>query len=343
MITCIDKIRDKSGNIIGYILKDENNNIREFDAYTLKSKIMSREFIVENLKLTSDNRLIDCKPSEIEAKEPKIDVEDKYKQAIICKKLCQYTKQASKGIFRRVKIDPKNYGCCIEFDSEDINKLISNEHRQMAQNTITESMLANTFNNIMSIRFEINLKDKSISDGKNKLHDFYVSAFTNHINTDFYVDEAEISRILNDAFNKIEYNVYQMQTQNKSEIKTSMLGLQKEDKIENAMLRALALSIILCILRSVCSGKLLEEKFEIARNNLKTNDDYINKNINHLLKCATASIYNEELINKPTGFDDKVTNKHYEKIRRFGKSNTSLSDLFRYDKNRQNKKWKDEK
>ena len=56
---CIEKIRDKNNNIIGYKLIDKNKNEVAVKAERLKEVIKSGQLEVINLTLTSDNRLID--------------------------------------------------------------------------------------------------------------------------------------------------------------------------------------------------------------------------------------------------------------------------------------------
>ena len=60
---CLDKIRDKKGNIIGYKLIDKNKNEVAVKAERLKEVIKSKQVDVINLTLTSDNRLINKKPA----------------------------------------------------------------------------------------------------------------------------------------------------------------------------------------------------------------------------------------------------------------------------------------
>ena len=63
MVTCkcISKERDNSGNITLYLLQDAYNNTCVMAPDTLKMYIKSGNVKVINLKLTSDNRLIDIK------------------------------------------------------------------------------------------------------------------------------------------------------------------------------------------------------------------------------------------------------------------------------------------
>lgn len=60
MVTCkcIQKFRDKRGNIYGYRLKDFNGNIQDVTPDNLKCAISKGHICVTNLKLTSNNKLV---------------------------------------------------------------------------------------------------------------------------------------------------------------------------------------------------------------------------------------------------------------------------------------------
>ena len=57
----IEKFKDKQGRIIGYRLEDENGLTKDFKSEDIKQNIRSGNLEVINLKLTTDNRLIDRK------------------------------------------------------------------------------------------------------------------------------------------------------------------------------------------------------------------------------------------------------------------------------------------
>ena len=57
-VTCIRKYRDNNGNIRGYVLEDKHGTTQEMDSNTLKAAIRNKVIEVDNLTLTSDNRLI---------------------------------------------------------------------------------------------------------------------------------------------------------------------------------------------------------------------------------------------------------------------------------------------
>lgn len=56
---CIHKFRDKNNAIIGYRLQDINGNTQDVQAANLKNAIRNGQIHIVNLKLTSDNKLID--------------------------------------------------------------------------------------------------------------------------------------------------------------------------------------------------------------------------------------------------------------------------------------------
>ena len=59
-VRCTQKFRDKHGIIIGYEIENmDNNDKRRVEPKRLKELILSKQVIVVNLTLTSDNRLID--------------------------------------------------------------------------------------------------------------------------------------------------------------------------------------------------------------------------------------------------------------------------------------------
>ena len=60
---CTEKIRDKNNHIIGYRLIDKNKNEVLVKAEKLKEVIRAGKLEVINLTLTSDNRLVDKKPT----------------------------------------------------------------------------------------------------------------------------------------------------------------------------------------------------------------------------------------------------------------------------------------
>lgn len=56
---CVEKIRNNSGKIVGYIIEDFNNKRLNIRAEQLKQLIFTRQLNIVNLTLTSDGRLID--------------------------------------------------------------------------------------------------------------------------------------------------------------------------------------------------------------------------------------------------------------------------------------------
>lgn len=57
-VTCIEKLREKN-TICGYIIADKHNNVEYVTHEQLRNAIMNKQIRVTNLKLTSNNRLVD--------------------------------------------------------------------------------------------------------------------------------------------------------------------------------------------------------------------------------------------------------------------------------------------
>lgn len=62
---CIQKFRNKSNQIIGYKLQDSQGKTKDLTPQQLKDAIHTKQIQVLNLTLTSDNRLVDTKHSNI--------------------------------------------------------------------------------------------------------------------------------------------------------------------------------------------------------------------------------------------------------------------------------------
>ncbi len=60
-VKCIEKIRDKTGVIVGYTMQSIDGSIKDFDAIYVKEKIIKGEWDVVNLTLTSNKKLVDKK------------------------------------------------------------------------------------------------------------------------------------------------------------------------------------------------------------------------------------------------------------------------------------------
>lgn len=60
---CMNKIRNKNGNIVGYNLINNSCEIVSVTAENLKQAIRTQAIVVKNLRLTIDNRLIDGESS----------------------------------------------------------------------------------------------------------------------------------------------------------------------------------------------------------------------------------------------------------------------------------------
>ena len=58
---CIKKYRDNNNVIVGYLLQDENGVVRNVSSQEVKYLLSNNKLHIINLKLTSDNRIVDDK------------------------------------------------------------------------------------------------------------------------------------------------------------------------------------------------------------------------------------------------------------------------------------------
>jgi len=58
-IRCIQKYRDNSNKIVGYLLQSEDGVTKSMTPYELKHLMATKQVHVENMKVTTDGRLID--------------------------------------------------------------------------------------------------------------------------------------------------------------------------------------------------------------------------------------------------------------------------------------------
>ena len=63
---CVKKFRNSRNIITDYRLQDAQGNIGDFTSQQLKIAIKNKQITVVNLKLTSDERLIDARPNQTE-------------------------------------------------------------------------------------------------------------------------------------------------------------------------------------------------------------------------------------------------------------------------------------
>lgn len=93
-VKCIGKIRDKSGKIIGYRLQDINGQTQEASAESLKKAIKNKVIHVVNLRLTSDNRLVNSSEKQLKSvalKQPSsIDDKEQHSACLKCAKAIMY-------------------------------------------------------------------------------------------------------------------------------------------------------------------------------------------------------------------------------------------------------------
>ena len=67
-VKCIEKFRSNSGQIIGYRLQDINGQTQDATSKNLKNAIKNGQIHVINLKLTSDNRIVDTTEKQLQSK-----------------------------------------------------------------------------------------------------------------------------------------------------------------------------------------------------------------------------------------------------------------------------------
>ena len=94
-VKCIGKIRDKSGKIIGYRLQDINGQTQEASAESLKKAIKNKNIHIINLRLTSDNRLVNSSEKQLQSvalKKPLTndDTKEKHNANLNCAKALIY-------------------------------------------------------------------------------------------------------------------------------------------------------------------------------------------------------------------------------------------------------------
>ena len=94
-VKCIGKIRDKSGKIIGYRLQDINGQTQEASAESLKKAIKNKSIHIINLRLTSDNRLVNSSEKQLQSvalKKPLTnnDTKEKHNANLNCAKALIY-------------------------------------------------------------------------------------------------------------------------------------------------------------------------------------------------------------------------------------------------------------
>ena len=64
---CLAKLRDNKNRIYGYTLQDANGQTKNVKSESLKAAIRNNSIHIINLKLTSDNRLIDCAEKQLQS------------------------------------------------------------------------------------------------------------------------------------------------------------------------------------------------------------------------------------------------------------------------------------
>lgn len=89
LVTCVNKTRDSQGRIVSYTLEDEFGNQKIMEPLNLKAAIINGDIAVNNLKLTSDGRLIDSKPNEMNTRDDILGISDDYNAGIFVGKVAE--------------------------------------------------------------------------------------------------------------------------------------------------------------------------------------------------------------------------------------------------------------
>ena len=156
---CIQKFRDKQGKIYGYRLQDINGQVQDVQPENLKTAIKNKQIHIVNLRLTTDNRLVDTTEKQLKCKElgkspvikkSKLDIIEDYIQSLKTK-----LSKAGLGTADLSTSDYSSYkpGDLIEFTLPDFSRLIDC--------SISNSKAKFTVNNseLTDIIYEINCKD----------------------------------------------------------------------------------------------------------------------------------------------------------------------------------------
>lgn len=157
-VKCIQKFRDKQGKIYGYRLQYLSGQTQDVKPENLKQAIKNNQIQVTNLKLTSNNRLIDAK-DEVKLPNEKLlgTAPQKSKKVIIKEKLIEKAKYIS-----------NNYSTSpsIRFDGFDVLDMkttsISEEEALTRETSVIYWMHIGT----RSIEFEIQVIHKDDAEDK---------------------------------------------------------------------------------------------------------------------------------------------------------------------------------
>ena len=182
--TCIQKLRDEHNIIKGYIVQDTQGNKQQLEATQLKEWIFMGHIKIDNLKLTSDGRLIDAKPEEIS--EHDIIALDSIKAgktlALACNKLLSELGVQSRFEFiestkKGAVIISLDNGKLIMSTNNILNANKSKQQKMLASSDIKELMIQfeakmQRFNNSEAILVDYTLESFCISNSGIQKIDF---------------------------------------------------------------------------------------------------------------------------------------------------------------------------
>lgn len=124
-VKCIEKLRGRRNNIYGYRIVDSSGQIRDIGAERLKEYIMEGKINVVNLKLTSNNRLVDCNEkqlinTDILGKDPKITKVEKTetkKNACDAESYSEFSELLIEQMIKSLHMEDKKHICDVKLHS----------------------------------------------------------------------------------------------------------------------------------------------------------------------------------------------------------------------------------
>lgn len=173
-VTCIQKVRDPQGKIISYVLEDCHGNQKVVEPLDLKASIINSDIAVSNLKLTSDGRLIDSKPDDMNTRDDILGINDDYNAGIFVKNVAEHLK--SFGIEATLqKLDTHSklgIRTCVIIRFNN-GKLIGISGNELETNNKIQEILANTGMRKFGMTVSLTVKTAQ-KDGNNKLLDYNI-------------------------------------------------------------------------------------------------------------------------------------------------------------------------
>ena len=179
VVTCLQKVRDPQGKIVSYVLEDNSRNQKIVTPLELKAAIINGDIAVDNLKLTSDGRLIDCKTEETNTTDDILAIQDDYNAnnfiSCVVKQLRSHGIAAEDeviGLPTNVK-EGKLEKCHCAIIKFNNSKLIGTSGNVLDTNTKISETLANVGMQKYGIAAKLLVKTTQ-KDGNNKLLDYKI-------------------------------------------------------------------------------------------------------------------------------------------------------------------------